>query len=124
MGTESEALRRQVAALGRRMRGARLPEELRSEIARYASIERRRGAGVREIAGSVGVSPESIRRWTTSRTSIPRPTRTTSRALVPVVVREDRDDSDSRGVSLTAPGGYRVDGLTVAAAAELLRRLA
>ncbi len=125
MRTESEALRRQVAALGQRTRGARLPEDLRSEIARYAKGERRRGAGMREIANSIGVSAESIRRWTTARSwNAKATTRSASRALIPVVVHEDRDAGGAHGVSLSAPSGYRVEGLSIAEAGELLRLLA
>jgi len=103
-------------ALGRRTRGARIPDELRAEVIRYAMERRRRGDGVRRIGRSLGVSPESIRRWTTP-TAIHR-----ARALVPIVVR-DVDDEPTGPLTLTAPGGYRVDGLTVTSAAALLRAL-
>jgi transposase len=114
-GDDSRDLRRRVQALGLRTRGARLPAELRAAIIGYARERRRCGDGVSEIAQSVGVSAESIRRWTTM------PQRAPVRALVPIVVRND--DAVST-VALIAPGGYRVEGLTVASAAELLRRLA
>jgi len=104
-------------ALGRRTRGARIPDELRAEVIRYAMERRRHGDGLREIAQALGVSPESIRRWTT-----PMSVRQT-RALVPIVVRDD-DDAPTGPLAVTAPGGYRVDGLTVASAAALLRALA
>ena len=45
-------------------------------------------------------------------------------ALVPIVVRDDEEREAAGTVRVTAPGGYRVEGLTVAAAADLLRRLA
>ena len=111
-------LRRQVMALGRRTRGARLPDGLRATVIRYAQERRRRGDGLIEIARSIGVSPESIRRWTTSIGATAK-----TRALVPIIVRED-DDAGVGSVVVSAPGGYRVEGLTVASAAELLRRLA
>jgi hypothetical protein len=104
-------------ALGRRTRGARIPDELRAEVVRYAIERRRHGDGVRRIARALGVSSESIRRWTTP-TAIGR-----ARVLVPIVVRDD-DDAPTGPLALTAPGGYRIDGLTVASAAALLRALA
>ena len=116
MVRESGELRRRVMALGRRTRGARIPEELRAEVIRYAEERRRSGDGVRKIARSLGVSPESIRRWTTPGT-IKR-----TRALVPVVVREQ--DEGVKALTVVAPGGYRVEGLTVSSAAALLRELA
>lgn len=84
---------------------------------RYAIERRRHGDGVRRIAHALGVSPESIRRWTTPSTT------GRTRALVPVVVSDD-DDVPTGLLTLTAPGGYRVDGLTIATAAALLRALA
>jgi hypothetical protein len=110
-------LRRRVHALGRRTRGARIPDELRAEVIRYAMERRRCGDGVREIARALGVSPESIRRWTTP-TAAGR-----ARALVPIVVRDD-DDALPGPVTVTSPHGYRVEGLTLASAAALLRALA
>lgn len=117
MASEAGGLRRRVIALGRRTRGARLPDELRAEVIRFAMERRRHGDGVRTIARALGVSPESIRRWTMSTAA--RPTR----ALVPIVVRDD-DRGPEGPITLTSPGGYRVDGLTVASAAALLRALA
>lgn len=117
MASEAGELRRRVMALGRRTRGARIPDELRAEVIRYAMERRRHGDGVRPIAHALGVAPESVRRWTT-----PNATGRT-RALVPIVVRDD-DDARTGVLTLTAPGGYRVDGLTVASAAALLRALA
>jgi len=117
MAREAGELRRRVMALGRRTRGARIPEELRAEVIDYAIERRRCGDGVRKIAGALGVSPESIRRWTAP------PAAGRARALVPIVVRED-DDASPRPVTVTSPSGYRVEGLTIASAAALLRALA
>jgi len=117
MVREPGDLRRRVMALGRRTRGARLPDGLRAELIRYALERRQRGDGVIEIARSLGVSPESVRRWTTSST-IKR-----TRTLVPIVVREDHDVG-AELVTVIAPGGYRVEGLTITSAAALLRELA
>jgi len=109
-------LRRRVRALGRRTRGARIPDELRAEVIRYAMERRRCGDGVREIARALGVSPESIRRWTASTVA------KQTRALVPIVVHDD--DATTGPLTVTSPHGYRVAGLTVASAAALLRALA
>ena len=118
MNRDASDLRRRVVALGRRTRGSRLPTELRASIVRHALERRGQGDGVVAIARSTGVSPESIRRWTMSTVG-PSP----SRALVPVVVR-DHDDGVPGELVVSAPGGYRVEGLTVESAADLLRRLA
>lgn len=117
MDKHAENLRRRVIALGRRTRGARIPDELRAEVIRYAMGRRQCGDGVRKIARALGVSPESIRRWT-QPDAVGR-----ARALVPVVVR-DEWQAAPEAVAVTAPGGYRVEGLTLASAAALLRALA
>ena len=88
---------------------------LQAELTRYAVERQHRGDAVRAIAQAVGLSPESIRRWTMAS-----PTRR-RRALVPVVVHDH--DEDRAGISVVAPSGYRVEGLTVASAAALLREL-
>ena len=116
MGSEAGQLRRRIVALGRRSRGARIPEALRTEVIRYATERRRQGDDVRSIAGALGVSAESIRRWTRAA----GPGR--ARALVPIVVRDDGPASTGL-LAVTSPGGYRVEGLTVATAASLLRAL-
>ena len=121
MRTNAEDFRRQVIALGRRTRGARFPDALRAAIIGHARQRRQQGEGVRKIAQSVGVSPESIRRWTTSGAM---PYRSKRRALVPIMVQREHDNVVVDSVIVSAPGGYRVEGLSVAAAADLLRRLA
>ncbi len=108
-------LGRRVLALGRRGQGARIPVELRAELIRYAGERRRCGEGVGGIARTLGVSAESIRLWTRSDTI--------RRALVPIVVRAE-PPVVAGAVTVVAPGGYRVEGLTIAATAELLRHLA
>ena len=119
MMDEGTRLRREVMAHGPRTRGARLPGELRRRIAEYAAAERAHGVTMREIAARTGVSHESIRLWMRGLQRVPRETT----ALVPVVVREMPVMSES-AISVIAPGGYRVVGLTVEMAADLLRALA
>ena len=108
-------LRRRVYALGPRHRGARVPAVLRAAIATYARDERAAGASCGAIAERLGVSAESIRRWVFTA-----PGRGDG-ALVPVHVVAE---AVAPPLTVWSPTGYRVDGLSVGAAAELLRRLA
>ena len=108
-------LRRQVRALGRRYRGARVPATLRAAIAAYARDERAAGTSCGAIAVRLGVSAESIRRWALSK-----PARNGHGALVPVHVVAEAAPT----LTVWSPSGYRVDGLSVGEAAALLRRLA
>jgi hypothetical protein len=107
-------IRRQVAALGPRGRGARVPEGLREEIGAYARGRLEEGAGLREVAAETGVSPESVRRWAGSTPDEHRDVE-----LLPVQVI-----GEAESIVLVAPGGYRIEGLDIAGAAALLRRLA
>ena len=114
MQHEVSELRRRVHALGLRHRGARVPPTLRAAIAAYARDERTAGASCGAIAERLGVSAESIRRW-----ARPGPARD-GRGLVPVHVVAEA----AATITVWSPTGYRVDGLSVEEAAELLRRLA
>lgn len=105
-------IRKRVAALGSRNRGQRIPRKLREEIADYARRRRAEGGRVREIASEVGVSPESIRRWAS----------TAGGDIVALPVRVQPDDEASAIVVVT-PGGVRIEGLDIAQATELARRL-
>ena len=117
MGMEPGDLRREVAALGRRSRGERLPVDLRARLIRHARERRGRGDSLSEIARSAGVSMQSISRWT-----MQAEVRVRGRGLVPVVVRASAA-AVSGLMTLHAPGGYRIENLSVGAAVELLRGL-
>ena len=116
MKDDVRTLRRQVRALGPRHRGARVPRALRTAIAAYARDERAGGASCGAIAKRLGVCAESIRRWVgtgAARDGM-------AGGLVPVHVVAEA----VRSLTVWSPTGYRVDGLSVGAAVELLRRLA
>lgn len=108
-------LRRRVHGLGPRHRGARVPPALRAAIATYARDERAAGASCGAIAERLGVSAESIRRWVFTESV------RGDGALVPVHVVAA---AAATTLTVWSPTGYRVDGLSVSEAAELLRRLA
>jgi hypothetical protein len=118
-GQAAARLREQVAALGRRHRGARIPARLRADIIRHARAWRAAGASMCTIAAALGVAPESIRRWTqTPPPAAPR------RALVPVRVVADRPAAaPSPLLTLVSPRGFRVEGLGVADVGTLLAAL-
>ena len=119
MGMEPGDLWREVAALGRRSRGERLPVDLRARLIRHARERRGRGDSLDEIARSVGVSMQSISRWT-----MQAEVRVRGLGLVAVVVRASASAAVVSGLmTLHAPGGYRIENLSVGAAVELLRGL-
>jgi hypothetical protein len=100
-------LRQQVAMLpdGRRKR---FPATVREEISRLGQRLRAEGKSWREVGAELGVHVESVRRFCQQK----RP----GFAAVEVV------EEASRPV-VVSPRGFRVEGLTVAAVAELLERL-
>ena len=109
-------LRRRVAALGVRRRGARVPARLRAEITAYAREQRTAGVPVRAIARETGVSTESVRRWLAGPGRLRRP----MMSAVAVTIGPHVPGS----VVLVSPSGYRVEGLDVSGVAAVLRQLA
>jgi hypothetical protein len=109
-------LRGQLAAVGARYRGARIPPRLRAELIAHAQAWRAAGVSMRTIAAALGVAPESIRRWT-------QPPATPSTALVPVQVVADRPTGAIPPLTLVSPRGFRVEGLGVADVGALLAAL-
>jgi hypothetical protein len=110
-------LRRRVAALGARRRGARIPALLRAEIAAYAAQRRAAGVRTKAIAREAGVSAESVRRWLAAAAARRRP----RMSAVTVAIGPERA---AGSVVLISPRGYRVEGLDVAGVAAVLRQLA
>jgi len=113
-------LREAIAGLGRH-RTQPLPQELHAEVERYAALRRRAGASWRTIAGSVGVSASALQRWGARERS------PAARAgLRRVRVRREWVPSQtvaSATLVLISPAGFRVEGLGVAQALEMLREL-
>jgi transposase-like protein len=112
-------LRGQLAAVGARHQGARIPPRLRAEIIAHARAWRAAGASMRTIAAALGVAPESIRRWTQQMQSAS----TAPPALVPVRVVAARTPAVPAPLALVSPRGFRVEGLGLADVRALLAAL-
>lgn len=93
-------------------------EHIRSEVDR----RRAAGMGIQAACREVGISEKSYRKWTADAVPPPtmRPVEIT--ALVPVAPTAAAPAKAE--LALVAPGGYRIEGLSVEMAAELLRALA
>lgn len=103
-----------LAALGPRARGHRYPAELRDEIVAWVHAERRRGRAWHELSARLGLRPTTLQRW------FERPSEST-RAR-PVVVRAEA--AEPTRLALVGPAGWRIEGLSLDDARQLLAALA
>ena len=108
------ALRDAVAALPSG-RSRRYSSALKARILDVLQARRAQGASWAQLAEQVGVSLETLRRWsaTTSTKGAARMRR----------VRVVAERPASSGVSLVSASGHRVDGLTLEQIVTLLRAL-
>ena len=96
------------------------PESFKQLVADYAHPLRHRGWSWRVIADTLPISSTSVRRWTLD---YQRSTRAST--MLPVIVRDEPQDTHTGDVSLTltSPNGFRVDGLDVEQLTHLLTKL-
>jgi len=100
----------ELMALGPRGVGRRYPPALRSRVAGWVDAEMRRGRDLASLASEVGIGRSTLERWCGSRVH-----------PVPVVV-EPEPRTRPAEVSLVAPSGWRLEGLTLQEALEVLGR--
>jgi hypothetical protein len=86
--------------------------ELRERVRRWAALRREQGQSWTAIASELGLGLDTLRRWCAVSPST---------ALVAVTVIAD--GSSERLVSIASPMGFRIEGLSLAEASELLRAL-
>lgn len=113
-------LRQAIAGLGRH-RTQPLPQGLHAEVKRYAALRRRAGASWRTIAESVGVSASALQRWGAGEGRLGA-----QPGLRRVRVRGEGAPGKAIATAplvLISPSGFRVEGLGVAQALEMLRGL-
>ena len=103
-----------LAALGPRGRGQRYPAALREGIVAWVHAERRRGRAWPELSARLGLRPTTLQRWCGEPS---RPTRAR-----PVVVRPEAVEPTR--LALVGPAGWRIEGLSLDDARQLLASLA
>ena len=112
MDHETSRLKRELARV-EKGRGKRYPAELRVRVVRWAQRRRAAGASWQQLKRELGQRFDTVRRWcTTSKTP-------TTRVLLTVSVVTEQ--SSARSVALVSPSGFRLEGITLAEAAALLR---
>jgi hypothetical protein len=137
MEKELEQFRQEVERLraGRQKGSLPYPEALRAFAVRYAAHVQEAGGTFEAAATALGVSKPTLQAWRKGKPAAHRRAKagTEPQALVPVVVAEPKKPgwptaAQAVGVqagplTVVAPGGFRVEGLSLEAAAQLLRRL-
>ncbi len=121
MGEPSEKLLQTIARM-RAKRARRCPPWVRREVFAYAEQGRAAKRAWSAIADDLGMTALTLQRWVLGTR---RPGQVT--ALAPVEVVAVRalavEPPPSLALTLTSPGGYRVEGLDAAAVTAVLRAL-
>src|SRR5262245_38559602 len=134
MDEEAERFRQETSAVRARGAAGRYSEALQKQAVSYAVRRQAEGATFDQVVAALGVSDPTLRRWmATNKAAARQPKRSSPAAraakpkLIPVRVGASSAESASRpsgpGLTVVAPGGYRVEGLDVAQAVALLRGL-
>ena len=114
MARDARELRRRVARLKRARPGFRFSEPLRREITAWVAAQRESGAWWCDLSRELGVPAETLKRWSAPRAS-------TEARMLPV----DVVDAPPIGtVTLVAPGGIRIESVSIDAAIAILRGIA
>jgi hypothetical protein len=106
---EARFLRRELDRIGTR-RGRCVPPELKARATAWITEQRAKGRTVVALAARLGVAPGTILRWSDGSV----------RAVVPVHIVPDET---SPAVAVVSPSGFRIEGLSLADAARVLREL-
>jgi transposase len=137
MEKELEQFRQEVERLraGRQKGSLPYPEVLRAFAVRYVAHALEAGGTFEAAAAALGVSKPTLQAWRKGRPAAHRRAKAAAegQALVPVVVAEPKKPgrpavaqaavAQAGLLTVVAPGGFRVEGLSLEAAAQLLRRL-
>ena len=132
MEKELEQFRQEVERLsaGRQRGSSPYPEALRAFAVRYLAHALETGGTLAGTAKALGVSEPTLQAWRKGQPAAHRRAQAPGKrpALVPVVVAtpkkpERRAAVQAGRLTVVAPGGFRVEGLRLETATQLLRRL-
>jgi hypothetical protein len=105
-------LRAEVLAHQAHLTPAGYPPKLRAQVGAYARAKRAEGLTWRAIAEEVGLSRTAVATW--AKEAAPQG----ASRLVPVVLVEEPQEGTP--LSLVSPHGFRLEGLSLQQAAQLL----
>jgi transposase len=129
---ELEQFRQEVQRLraGRAKGSAPFAEPLRAFAVRYLAQAQEKGETLKSVVERLGVSEPTLQAWRRGQTPGSKKTRSSepkTEPLLPVVVHPPKPPVASpvaTTLAVVSPQGWRVEGLGVEEAAQLLRRLA
>jgi len=110
-----EELKLELSALGPRGRGRPYPKGLLEKLLSYTVARRRQGAKLVEVAIELGMQNQTLSRWLGEKRAAKRFDR------VEVVAAPGA--SIATRILVHGPRGLRIEGLDIAAVAELVRRV-
>jgi transposase-like protein len=117
MATTARELRDLIATTSSGTHRKHVPAEVKAEAIRFAERRRAAGASWAVVGRELAVDPTRLRSW-----ALKRQRGSPASLLRPVqVVPEARGRSE---LVVVTPGGFRIEGVSVPDAAELLRLLA
>jgi hypothetical protein len=105
-----------LARLGKRGRTTRIPDDVRAAVLAYVEQERARGRSRNDVATELGLSSSVLARWTGGR-------RRVRGKIVPVRVVAKPVPTDATTLRIVSPSGYRIEGLSLRDAVEVVRAL-
>jgi transposase-like protein len=129
---ELEQFRQEVERLraGRKAGSGPLPELLRAFAVRYLAHALEKGDTLKAVVERLGVSEPTLQAWRRGQTPGGKKTQSSEQGaapLKPVVVHPPKQHAPSpvaTTFAVVSPQGWRVEGLALEEAAQLLRRLA
>jgi hypothetical protein len=108
-----EELKSELSVLGPRGRGRPYPKGLLEKLLSYTVARRRQGAKLVEVATELGMQNQTLSRWLGEKRAAKRFDRV---EVVPVA-------PTASAILVHGPRGLRIEGLDLAAVAELVRRV-
>jgi len=116
MDNVREELKVELSKLGPRGRGRAYPKGLLEKLLSYTVARRRQGASIIEVASEVGINFRTLARWLGAR-------KTARFGRVEMIAAPVTTAAAATAVVVHGPRGLRIEGLDLAAVAELVRRV-
>jgi len=113
-----EELKSEVAQLGPRGRGRPYPKGLLEKILSYTVARRRQGAKLVEVAAELGLHDQALSRWLGEKRAANRFDR-----VEVIASAQNAATTVASTIVVHGPRGLRIEGLELAALAELVRRV-